>query len=121
VQLRLANPGFLRVAAGQVRWNAERTTVLALLIISLAGPVASFVGGLVCVWLARRCGYGSELFDFLGLTALYMFAFGCVLNLIPFTLSEGTRRRPGAAMRTDGKIILDLLILIASLGTNARR
>jgi hypothetical protein len=32
VKLRLANPGFLKVGSGQVRWNAERTTILDLLI-----------------------------------------------------------------------------------------
>jgi len=30
-----------------------------------------------------------------------MIAFGCMLNLLPFTLTEGTRRHPGVTMRTD--------------------
>jgi hypothetical protein len=115
VKLRLANPGFLRVGSGQVRWDSERTTVLDLLFIAIAGPAASLLGGLGFAWLAGQCQWGSELYDFLGLTALNMIAFGCVLNLVPFTLTEGTRRRPGMAVRTDGGIILDLLRLIASL------
>jgi hypothetical protein len=119
VKLRLANPGFLRVGSGQVRWDAERTTVLDLLVIAVAGPVASLLGGLVCFSLAGQCTWGSELYDFLGLSGFYMIAFGCVLNLLPFTLSEGTRRHPGVAMRTDGGIILDLLRLIASLRTDS--
>jgi hypothetical protein len=118
VKLRLANPGFLRIGSGQVRWDAERTTVLDLLVIAAAGPAASLLGGLVCFWLAGQCTWGSGLYDFLGLSGFYMIAFGCVLNLLPFTLTEGTRRHPGVAMRTDGGVILDLLRLIASLRTS---
>ena len=98
VKLRLANPGFLKVGSGQVRWNAERTTILDLLIIAAAGPAASLLGGLVCLWLAAQCPLYSASHDFFALTALYMFAFGAVLNLIPFSLTEGSRKRPGVAI-----------------------
>ena len=120
VKLRLANPGFLRIGSGQVRWQAERTTVLDLLVIAAAGPGASLLGGLVCFWLAGQCAWGSKPYDFLALSGVYMIACGCVLNLLPFTLTEGTRRHPGVAMRTDGGVILDLLRLIASLRTSSR-
>ncbi len=121
VRLRLANPGFLRAGANQVRWSAERTTILDLLIIALAGPAASFLGGVACLWLAYRSNWTSGLHDFLTLAGFNLIAFGCVLNLIPFTLSEGTRRRPGVAVRTDGQLILEALRLVASLRTQARR
>jgi hypothetical protein len=120
VKLRLANPSLLKAGSGQVRWNAERTTILDLLIIAAAGPAASLLGGLVCLWLAAQCPLYSQSHDFFALTALYMFAFGAVLNLIPFTLTEGSRKQPGVAMRTDGGIILDLLRLLASLRADAR-
>ena len=103
-----------------MRWNSERTTILDLLIIAAAGPAASLLGGLVCLWLAARRPWGSESHDFLALTALWMFGVGAFMNLVPLTLSEGTRKRPGVAMRTDGGIILDLLRLIASLRAGAR-
>jgi hypothetical protein len=120
VKLRLANPGFLRLGSGQVRWNAERTTVMDLLVIAAAGPIASLLGGLGCVWLARLCGPGGGLHDFLDLTAFSMIAFGGMLNLVPLTLTEGTRRRPGKAMRTDGKLILDVVRLSASMRRDTR-
>jgi hypothetical protein len=120
VKLRLANPGFLKLGSGQVRWNSERTTILDLLIIAAAGPAASLLGGLACLWLAAQCPLYSQSHDFFALTALSMFAFGALLNLIPFTLTEGSRKRPGVAMRTDGGIILDLLRLLASLRADAR-
>jgi hypothetical protein len=121
VRLRLANPGLLRAGAGEVRWSAERTTILDLLIIALAGPVASFLGGVACLWLASRGDRSSGLHDFLTLAGVNLIAFGCVLNLIPFTLSEGTRSRPGVAVRTDGKLILEALRLVASVRMQARR
>ena len=75
---------------------------------------------MVCLRLAAQCPLYSASHDFFALTALYMFAFGAVLNLIPFSLTEGSRKRPGVAKRTDGGIILDLLRLIASLRADAR-
>jgi hypothetical protein len=119
VKLRLTNPGFLKLGSGQVRWNDERTTILDLLIIAVAGPAASLLGGLVCLWLVAQRPLYSESHDFLALTALYMFGVA-FLNLIPLTLTEGSRKQPGVAMRTDGGIILDLLRLLASLRADAR-
>jgi hypothetical protein len=120
VKLRLANPGFLKVGSGQVRWNAERTTILDLLVIAAAGPAASLLGAVFCFWLAGQYEWGSPVRDFAALTGLWMLMFGAALNLIPFTLSEGTRKRPGVAMRTDGGILLDLLRLMASLRPGGR-
>ena len=74
-----------------MRWNSERTTILDLLIIA-----ASVLGGLVCLWLAAECQPYSESHDFLALTAVVMFALGAVLNLIPLTVTEGTRKRPAS-------------------------
>ena len=119
VKLRLANPGFLKLGSGQVRWNSERTTILDPLIIAAAGPAASLLGGLVCLWLAAQCPLYSQSHDFFALTAVWMFGFGAFLNLVPLTLSEGSRKRPGVQVRTDGGIILDLLRLIASLRADA--
>ena len=102
-----------------MRWNDERTTILDLLIIAVAGPAASLLGGLVCLWLVAQRPLYSESHDFLALTALYMFGVA-FLNLIPLTLTEGSRKQPSVAMRTDGGIILDLLRLLASLRADAR-
>jgi hypothetical protein len=99
--------------AGSVTFDAAHTTVRAMAIIALAGPAASFVGAATTGLLASSLGtaFLSEFFamtTFMGLSA----GLG---NLIPLTVVEGTRRRPGARRHSDGRHALRALRVMHEL------
>jgi membrane-associated protease RseP (regulator of RpoE activity) len=97
----LSHPGS---PSGMAEFEASRATARDILLIALAGPVASLAGTVLTGWaLSAVTGPGvvSDL-----LRAATMVGAFCVLNLVPLTL-EG--RGGGTWLRTDGRLALDAL------------
>lgn len=90
---------------GSVVFSAARTTARSIVIIALAGPVASLAGAAVAAVLAASI-QSTVPADFCATTSA-LSIFAALLNLVPMTLHEGTRRRPGARLQTDGRQALD--------------
>ena len=81
--------------------------------IALAGPVASFAGAAVTAWIAASSGSSAVSAFFAMATVAGLFTG--IFNLIPMTLVEGTRGRPGARVTTDGRHALNALHVLAEL------
>jgi hypothetical protein len=98
---------------GEVSFDAALTTAHQMLIIALAGPVASLAGAAGTAWIAAStsASAASEFFAMATVTGV----LAAILNLIPMRLHEGTRRRPGAPIETDGRHVLHALQVLADL------
>lgn len=103
----LSHPGR---AAGVANFDASRATARDVLLIALAGPVASAVGAVLSAWGLSACPPSGALHDVLW-AATFAGIFG-VLNLVPLTFQE---RRDGPSVRTDGRLALDALRVARAL------
>ena len=95
---------------GAVSFDAAHTTAKQMMAIALAGPAASLAGA-VFTALAAASFSTQAVSDFFA-AATVAALVTAILNLIPLTLTEGTRRRPGARLSTDGRHALDALHVV---------
>jgi Zn-dependent protease len=93
-----------RKLSGSALTNARRVTAADALLISVAGPVASFVGACFTSSLLAATESGTLPHGLLW-AATFGGIFG-VLNLVPVSLTEG---RGGRVIRTDGRLALDAI------------
>ena len=100
-------------SSGAVSFDAAQTTAQQMLGIALAGPAASLVGAAGTAWLAASSSSSAVSEFFAAATVAGVFAG--ILNLIPMTLTEGTRRQPGDRLATDGRHALNALQVLADL------
>jgi hypothetical protein len=91
-------------AAGVAEFDASRATARDVLLIAVAGPVASLAGTALTAWALSAVPGPGVVFNMLW--AATAAGAACVLNLVPLTLQE---RRGGAWLRTDGRVALDAL------------
>jgi hypothetical protein len=113
VRLRLRAVGAPWRVAGSVTFDGAQTTARAMALIALAGPAGSLLGAAVTGWLASALT-SSALSDFLAMTTVMGLCAG-LGNLIPLTVYEGTRRKPGRRVDTDGKHALNALRVLRDL------
>ena len=100
-QLNLLSTG---AASGSARFDAARATARDVVLIALAGPLASLVGVCVTAALMSSATSGTAWHGLLwGMTGAG--AWG-VLNVVPFTLSS---RKGDGVTRSDGRLALDAL------------
>lgn len=107
-QLNLLATG---AAGGSATFDAARATARDVLLIALAGPLASLAGVVVTACLLSSATGGTVWHGLLwGMTL-----GGCwgVLNVIPFTLSS---RKGDRMTRSDGRLALDALQAIRAYG-----
>jgi hypothetical protein len=100
-------------SSGDVSFDAAQTTARQMLVIALAGPAASLAGAGGTAWISAstRSSSVSEFFAMATVAGV----FAGLLNLIPMTLTQGTRRNPGARVATDGRHARDALRVLADL------
>ena len=98
----------LRPSAGEVSFGAERATARDVLLVALAGPLASLGGTVICAVLLSAAPTSGLVHDLLWCSV----AGGLlgVLNLLPFTL----RDRSGA-IQSDGRVAFDALRVVRQL------
>jgi hypothetical protein len=100
-------------SGGEVSFDAARTTARQMLGIALAGPAASLVGAAATAWIAASTDSTAVSEFFAWATVAGVLAV--ILTLIPMTLTEGTRHRPGARVKSDGGHALDALRVLVDL------
>lgn len=113
VRLRLSAVSAPWRAAGSVRFEAAQMMARAMLLIALAGPAASFAGATATALLASSVE-SRALSEFFVMATVLGLGTG-VFNLVPLTLTEGTRRRPGSRIQTDGRHALSALAVLREL------
>jgi hypothetical protein len=99
--------------SGAVSFDAAVTTARQMLIIALAGPAASLAGAAGTAWIAGSTSPSAASRFFAMATAMGVIT--AILNLIPMTYTEGTRRRPGPRIASDGRHALNALRVLADL------
>jgi hypothetical protein len=100
-------------SSGEVTFHAAQTTAQQMVGIALAGPAASVVGAAATAWIAASAG-SSAVSEFFAMATVMGLGAG-IFNLIPMTLTEGTRRNPGARIASDGRHALNALQVLAAL------
>lgn len=95
----------LRGSPGEVTFGDARATAQDVLLVALAGPLASLGGTVVCALLLSAAPNSGIVHDLLW-SAVACGVVGVVLNLLPLTLQNSS-----GAMRSDGRVALDALRL----------
>jgi Zn-dependent protease len=98
----------LRRSAGEVTFGAARATARDVLLVALAGPLASLAGTVVCALLLSAAPTSGLTHDLLW-CSVSGGVFG-VLNLLPFTLRDGS-----GAIQSDGRVAFDALRVVRQL------
>jgi hypothetical protein len=100
---------------GVARFDASRARFLDIILIALAGPAASLVGTIVTALLLSAASPDGVVHDLLWVaTALGVVG---VLNIVPITF----RNRDGTTLRTDGRVVLDVVRVVSRLSNRSRR
>jgi Zn-dependent protease len=98
-------PVFLPGLGAYVRWEAMGVTRVTRAAVSLAGPLAGFLGAAACFLLWRRTGYG--LYAALARSSAVL----NVLNLIPIWVLDGGQAT-GTLSKVERWVLLGLCLLL---------
>ena len=94
--------------AGEVSFGAARATARDVLLVALAGPLASLGGMVVCALLFSAAPSSGPVHDLLW-CSVYGGLLG-VLNLLPFTFRDGS-----GSIQSDGRVAFDAMRVVRQL------